>query len=192
MKAASLILIAITLSASDLLAQTRKGTPDYFVLQYAGSIGYISAGIGYDIIKSRARTSVHFGTVPKNQGGPLNVFCGKFFYIPWNIRVTDRTYFRPADIGFMASYHMGEDFKQSVPDYFSGSNYYWWHTSLRLHLATETSFSVKMEPNRFFNSVTGYIEFNVNDLYLISYISNARTLDISELVKGGVGARFNF
>lgn len=186
------LVLILFISTCDLTAQDHKGAPDFLALQYAGSIGYVSAGIGYDIIKSHARASVHFGTVPENQGGPLNIFCGKFFYKPWNINLSRRTSFHPADVGLMVSYHTGEDFKQSVPDYFSGKNYYWWHTSMRLHLATETSISIQLDPNRFFERLTTYIELNVNDLYLVTYFSNAASLDPGDLVKAGIGARFNF
>jgi hypothetical protein len=173
-------------------AQHRKATPDFFVVQYAGSIGHVSGGLGYDIFKGRARAGIHFGTVPRNQGGPLNIFAGKFFYPSWSLKLSEKTSFNPLDIGLIISYHTGENFKLSVPDYFASRNYYWWHTSMRIHAATETSLSIRMQRNRFVRKLTAYLELNTNDLYLVSYFTNAGTLKLTEMIKAGTGIRFSF
>lgn len=174
------------------IGQRRSLTPDFFAIQYAGSIGYLSAGGGYDAFKSRGRASLHFGSVPKNQGGPLNIITGKLFYEPWHIRLSENAEINPADFGLMISYHTGDDFKMNVPDYFKSGNYYWWHTSLRVHLALETSVSINFDPSRFFKKFTGYVEFNTNDLYVVSILKNASTLKPHDLIKVGVGTRFTF
>jgi hypothetical protein len=173
-------------------SQRSNVSPDFAVIQYAGSIGYLSGGVGYDIFQNRGRVSMHFGSVPKSEGGPLNVIAGKIIGEPWTIALSERTTFNPLDVGLMVSYHMGDNFKSNVPDLLAKRNYYWWHTSLRVHLITETAISVKLEENRFFKKFTLYGELNSNDLYMVSYISNASTLKFYELIKLGVGLRFNF
>jgi hypothetical protein len=188
-----IIIGMIWLTSQNMLGQKRSFlTPDFIVLQYAGSIGYYSAGAGYDIFKSRGRMSFHFGSVPKSSGGPLNIVTGKVFYEPWQIRLSEKAHFNPLDIGMIVSYHMGDDFKMNVPDYLSSDNYYWWHTCMRLHLAVETSVTAELKPNRFFKRFTGYAECNTNDLYMVSYFKNASTLKAYQLIKVGIGGRFNF
>ena len=60
----SILLFIITCGVSP--AQDRHWThPDFLETQYAGSIGYLSGGIGYDILRNHARVSAHFGHVPK-------------------------------------------------------------------------------------------------------------------------------
>jgi hypothetical protein len=184
--------ILLTLVVSPGFGQRNKISPDFAVIQYAGSIGYLSGGVGYDIFQNRGRVSMHFGSVPKSEGGPLNIIAGKIIGEPWTIAVSERTTFNPLDVGLMVSYHTGDNFKSNVPDLLAKRNYYWWHTSLRVHLITETAISVRLEESRFFKKVTVYGEMNSNDLYMVSYISNASTLKLHELVKVGVGLRFNF
>lgn len=187
--------IAITIfvaAVTTCVGQRKAIAPDFLVIQYAGSIGYLSGGTGYDIFHNRGRVSLHFGSVPKAQGGPLNILTGKFFVEPWTLRLARRTTLNPLDIGLMLSYHMGDDFKINVPDYFASDNYYWWHTAMRAHLATETSISIQMEPNRFLRKLTGYAELNSNDLYLVSFASNASTLALHDIFKIGIGVRLTF
>jgi hypothetical protein len=106
--------------------------------------------------------------------------------------VSENANINPFDIGLMLSYHFGDNFKLSVPDYLSTNNYYWWHTAMRIHLAMESSVTVRFDQKRAFHAVTGYVEFNTNDLYFVSYINNTSTLKLHELIKVGVGARLSF
>jgi hypothetical protein len=191
MKSVIAILLLIFATAT-VMAQDRSAAPDFAVVQYAGSIGYLSGGLGYDLFQNRGRASVHFGSVPRSEGGPLNILSGKIIGEPWTIAITEKITINPLDVGLMLSYHMGENFKTNVPDLLAERNYYWWHTNLRVHLITETSISVEMEPNRFFRKFTAYIELNSNDLYMVSYFANASTLKPHELIKAGVGIRLNF
>jgi hypothetical protein len=192
MNAKSVIFFILIVTGYRVAGQRSAAAPDFFVVQYAGSIGYFSAGAGYDIFQNRGRASLHFGTVPKGEGGPLNIFCAKVFIEPWTVGLSEHMTLNPLDVGLMVSYHMGDDFKLSVPDYFASRNYYWWHTAMRLHLATESSLTIKMDPHRFFKKFTAYAELNSNDLYLVSFVSNAETLKFEELIKLGIGVRLSF
>ena len=187
------ILLFVMMIAVSVQAQDRnRAAPDFAVLQYAGSIGYFSAGAGYDIFKSRWRVSAHYGSVPAVQGGPLRIITGKLFFEPVAVNVSERVVFNPADIGIMVSYHTGDNFKLSVPDYLKSGNYYWWHTSMRIHLAMETSLTAKFSRGRTFKSISGYFELNTNDLYAVSYIQNTSSLRLIDLIKVGTGLRISF
>lgn len=187
-----LSLLLILLLCRPTQAQQRELAPDFMTLQYAGSIGLASVGLGYEVFRAKTRASLHFGTVPASHGGPLSIITGKFLMVPWVIPAGENFRFNPCDIGVMISHHSGENFKVNVPDYLSGRNYYWWHTALRAHLAVESSVSVRMEQDRFFRKITLYAELNTNDLYIVSFFSNASTLNVRDLVKAGIGTRFRF
>jgi len=180
----------LVLVASEACSQKSFLKPDFLALQHAGSIGYLSAGLGYDVFQSRARMSFHYGNVPKNLGGNLDIFTGKFLCVPAVVRVSELVIIHPIDVGVMVSYHTGENFKSNVPDYFE-SNYYWWHTNLRFHVAVEQSVNVYFHERRF-HRMSAYIEFNMNDLYLVSYFTNTSTLGLDKLVKAGIGTRIWF
>lgn len=176
-----------------LFGQEKNGLqPDFVVAQYAGSIGYFSFGTGYDIFKNRGRISVHFGNVPREYGGVLNIASGKFLYSFSSIPLSNRLTFKPIDAGIILSYHFGDNFKLNVPNYFKTDNYYWWHTAMRLHLATESSVSLHFSRESIFRSLTGYLEMNSNDLYIVSFINNTSSLKPHQLIKVGVGLRLHF
>lgn len=62
---------------------------------------------------------------------------------------------------------------------------------MRFHLNTQTSFTYRLKSDRV-QSVTGFVDLNVNELYLVSYVKNARSLSITDIVKVGYGVRLNF
>lgn len=62
---------------------------------------------------------------------------------------------------------------------------------MRAHLVTETSLTVQLRGHAF-HSLTGYIELNTNELYLISYFQNYRSLNLADIIKVGYGVRANF
>src|SRR5690349_8681129 len=127
--------LLLTLVVNRSHAQKRSPLlPDFAVAQYAGSIGYLSGGIGYDVLRNRGRVSAHFGSVPRSQGGPLDIFCAKFFVEPWTIAMSEKFTFNPLDVGVMVSYHTGADFKENIPNYLAERNYYWFNTNMRLHV----------------------------------------------------------
>src|SRR5688572_836623 len=100
----SKLTILILLMCTSGFGQRKNwALPDFGVVQYAGSIGVISVGAGYDVFKSRARFSTHYGAVPKPMGGPLNVLALKFLYEPLKIDVDNQTYIHPIDFGMMGS-----------------------------------------------------------------------------------------
>ena len=166
--------------------------PDFFVIQHAGSIGFFSAGVGYDVFKSNARFSTHFGTVPFNRGGTLNVLSTKLFYKPTTITVWNRVKFNPVDFGIMASYHYGDDFESRWPEGVHPKGYYWWHPALRVHLGMESALTYECKKGHAFESVTGYIEFNTNELYMVSFVQNMKSVSVWDVVKIGAGARIHF
>lgn len=188
----SWVIISLLMCVEIAQGQSRTDIrPDFAVFQHAGSIGFASAGFGYDVSKGRARLSFHYGHVPRNQGGTLNIFTGKLLCVPWIFQPNERFTINPLDAGVIVSYHTGDNFKSNVPDYFS-KNYYWWHTNLRFHLATEHSVTCHFNEGSPFSRLTTYLEFNINDLYLVSYFTNTSSLRLHELVKGGIGVRLAF
>jgi hypothetical protein len=166
--------------------------PDFATVQYAGSIGYFSTGLGYDVLKSKARFSTHFGVVPQKRGGALNVVSAKLFFKTATITVWNRVRMNPVDIGVMGSFHYGDNFETRWPEGVHPKGYYWWHPALRAHLGMESSLSYQFKKDHPLRSVTGYVEFNTNELYFISFIQNIRTVSFWDVVKIGTGARVNF
>jgi hypothetical protein len=169
----------------------QKLAPDFANLQYAGSNGWIGAGIGYNLFRGRFRAGLQYGYVPPEKGGSLHLFSGSLFYRPLHIRINNNLSLNPFDIGVKGSYQFGKDYFFRLPARYP-ANYYWWKPAFRLHLATESSVTFKLSGKTGIRSLSTYIELNTNDLYLVSYFLNARSLTVGEVVKAGIGLRVNF
>lgn len=182
-----LLLVGMTITVS---AQRAAYAPDFASVQYAGSIGFISGGIGYDLSR-RTAVSIHYGYVPKNRGGELHIVAAKLLVNTWSFRISERLQLDPLRVGAMVSYHLGSEFRSRWPSHRYPEGYYWWKTSLRAHLIAESSITLRLPASRF-HSVTGYVDFNTNELYLISYLKNPHSLSLHDIIKVGYGVRLHF
>jgi hypothetical protein len=188
-------LLGLFLTISFTAAQAQQAhwsVPDFAVVQYAGSIGYFSAGMGYNVFKSRARLSTHFGMVPESRGGRLNVASVKLFFNPTTLTVWNRVRMNPIDVGLIGSYNYGESFETKWPEGVHPKGYYWWNPALRAHLGIESSVTYEFRKGHSLRAITGYIEYNSNDLYLISFIQNIKTVRLWDIIKLGTGVRIHF
>jgi hypothetical protein len=187
------LLLLLMILTSPLFGQRAQwAVPDFAVIQYAGSIGYFSAGMGYDVFKSKARFSTHFGMVPRNRGGQLNIISMKLFFKPVTLTIWNRVRLNPFDIGLMSSFHYGDNFETRWPEGVHPKGYYWWQPALRFHVAMENSVTYEFKKDHRFKSVTAYLEFNTNELYLVSFAQNIHSIGLEDIVKIGTGARINF
>ncbi len=65
--------------------------PKDMVVQHAGSIGFMSVGIGYPVFKNkRGSLDFNYGYVPESRGGTLHILSGKFAYRPWKLKINRR------------------------------------------------------------------------------------------------------
>lgn len=189
------VLITILLATLTYrsFTQERHWThPDFITAQYAGSIGYLSGGVGYDIFKNRVRLSAHYGHVPKWKGGPLNIVATKFIYDPAVYQLTDRAAIRPFDFGLMVSYHMGSNFLSRWPTHRYPESYYWWQTSFRFHLNYQPSITILLREHTVFKTVTAFLDINANELYLVSMFQNLKTIRPHDAFKLGAGIRLHY
>jgi opacity protein-like surface antigen len=191
MKLNSLFLVSFFCLASNVIFAQRSNVliPDFAVAQYAGSIGYASIGFGYSV-SEKSRLSLHYGKVPACKGGPLDIIAAKFFCSPYTLSPSATILIKPVDLGFMVTYHFGDNFYTLWLDRYP-DGYYWWSSSTRFHLALESAVTYLL-PNSFFKSITGYVEFNTNDLYMVSFVLNHKTIGFLDIVKAGAGVRIKF
>jgi hypothetical protein len=191
MKVCLVILFVSFLSVS-AHAQRKGLHPDFLGMQYAGSIGYLSGSVGWNLIQNKTRFSFHGGYVPRYFGGPLNIMSAKFAAVPKVYHLSETTTINPFDLGLMVSYHFGDDFQTRWPDQRYPAGYYWWQTSFRFHIFLQSSVTFKLRDHTVFKYFTPYIEVNSNELYLVSLFQNLHGMRASDVLKLGVGARLSF
>lgn len=166
--------------------------PDFGVVQYAGINGKVSMGIGYDILKSQARFSTHFGIIPANSGGTLNVVSAKLYFKTASFTVWNRVRINPFDIGIMGSYFYGNKFEEKWPEGVHPKGYYWWNPAFQMHFGMESAVTYEFKKGHRLRAATGYIEFNTNELYFVSFIQNFKAVSLRDIVKVGTGVRVHF
>lgn len=188
----SLILLSVS---QQLIAQRsfwKTITPDEVNLQYAGSIGFLSTGAYYNILKEKAALSVHVGFVPQSLGGNITIVSAKFHYKPWKFHINDKIIVYPFNPVFFPSYTLGEnfDFRFEKPQYREG--YYFWSSALRLHAGASAEVKILSKPQASIKSLSIYAETNTNDLYLISWFKNRTSTPFYEILKLGYGVKIGF
>ena len=188
------ILFTLFLSTS-ALAQSKfwkSLIPDQAGLQYAGSIGFISVGAGYDLLNEKAALNFNVGYIPESLGGELTIISVKFQYKPFNIPIGDKIIVQPFNPVFFPSYTLGQnfDFKFEKPKYQEG--YYFWSSALRLHLGASTEVKILNKPDAKIKALSLYAEANTNDLYLLSWFQNRTYTPFYRMFKMGYGVKMYF
>lgn len=172
--------------------QQPRWVPDYYIAQYAGSIGTGSLGIGYDVFHQRARWSFHYGYVPASLGGDQHIVTTKLVFPLLQTQVPARGWsLQWLSVGAMVDYHFGSDFASSWPTHRYPKGYYWWRTSFRSHLVAEQAVSKTFTRGRL-RQLTAYLEWNAMDLYVVSYAQNTESLHLTDCFRLGAGIRLQF
>lgn len=193
----SIFFLLITASFISARAQSFKFlVPDEAIVQYAGSIGYVSAGAGYEIFgNKRGNLSFHYGYVPESKGGELHITTVKLSYKPWLVRLKEWGKLYPFNPGFFASYTFHKDLSLFFPSGQYPGDYYYWSEAIRPHLSVSTELEVKPPgplKNMGIRALGFYVEANTNDFYLINYLQNVPALQLVDIFQLGIGLRAKF
>ena len=170
--------------------------PDAVIVQHAGSIGYFSGGIGYELFKNKkGNLDLLYGHVPRRRGGNLDIVTTKFAYRPFKIRINDVAVIYPANPGIFLSYTFGENLSFIFDKDQYSRGYYGWSEALRSHLSISNELELSgknLFSSKRNRSLVFYSEFNANDLYLVSWATNRDGLSFFKIFKLGVGAKIKF
>lgn len=166
--------------------------PSHTVLQYAGSIGFLSAGVGWDYGKrDQWETTVLLGYLPKyNSQESKLTFTLKQNYTPWSLPLKPgRLTVEPLTCGLFFNTIFSDEFWVDEPDRYP-KGYYGFSTRIRTHLFVGQRlthhFSGKDRKGR---SITAYYELNTCDLYLVSLCTNPDYLKLKDILSLSVGIK---
>ncbi|WP_051291134.1 hypothetical protein [Pedobacter glucosidilyticus] len=190
------LLAKVATAQQDTIKTKHWLIPKSVITQYAGSIGYLSAGVGYNLNKSGNSTlDIHYGHVPASKGGSLHIVTAKFAYRPFHIKINQHITLSPLNPGFFLSYHAGSNFDSTWDDNNYPKGYYWWSTAFRPHVSLSTELSLKSEKTLKsigIKKLSFYSEFNTNELYFVSLFQNSKYLGLHDIFKLGFGSRIYF
>src|SRR5690348_3867194 len=91
--------------------------PDHGTLQFAGGIGFLSGGVGYDSKNKRIQTDILYGYVPESVGG-VRIHCltGKFTWIAVSGKMKNNMRVDWLSTGILFNYAFGKRYFFLSPD----------------------------------------------------------------------------
>lgn len=166
--------------------------PTHTKIQYAGGMGLISAGVGWDYGKNNQwETDVFLGFLPKYTTKKSKItFTLKQNFIPWEKRLNKYLSIEPLATGLYVNTILDGDFWVSEPDKYP-SDYYSFSTKLRfsIYLGQRFTFHIPEDKRFFTKNITVFYELSTNDLYLVSAFGN-KYLKPSDYLKLSFGLKF--
>lgn len=150
--------------------------PTHTKLQFAGNMGLLSAGFGWDYGKrNQWETDLLFGFVPKYSSDKAKMtFTVKQNYIPWSLQIKkSRFSAEPLTCGLYLNTVFGDEFWVSEPERYP-KGYYGFSSKIRFHVFLGQRLTYDIDPKRRFTAkaLTLFYELSTCDLYLISAVTN--------------------
>lgn len=154
--------------------------PHHVKLQFAGTIGFLSVGTGYEFAKQKLQGDFFYGYVPEKLGGiNIHSVTAKLTWIPISIRSKKMKY-DLLTTGFLVNYAFGKQYDISRESF----EYYGFPTAA--HLAMFAGGGITK------NKFGLYYELGITDRELVSFGSNLKGLKFHEIINIGIGARLSF
>lgn len=173
----------------------RKVIPTHAKVQYAGGMGFMSFGAGWDYgRKGQWETDVMIGYLPKRYSDKFHMtFTLKQNYIPWSVDCGKNLAFEPLACGMYVNYISGEEFWVREPDRYPGSKYYGFTSRSRFHVFMGERLTYYIKGNRrcgdcLVRNISLFYEFSANDLNIISKSGN-RSLPLSDIIFFSAGVK---
>lgn len=183
----SLVFTILAVLVAALLAEEKpsKWLPDYAKMQYAGNIGWLSLGGGYEFLLKTLQTDLMYGFVPKAIGGKeihsltlkVTVVPGRF-YIGKGIEVV------PLQFGAFANFAIGDNYVLIWPGYYPRNYYY----STSFNSGEFIGFRIGKDINSVKNiqKIDLYAEISTLTVYLQDYLVSDY-LEFSDIFSLSIG-----
>lgn len=188
-------------------------------IQYAGNIGWISIGFGWDYGRNEQwETLIQLGYLPKFKSDANDLtFTLRENYIPWSIGLGRRSWAQPhnatgtlshAPLNWnrraVASFEplvftmalntiFDDEFWIHEPNKYNGGDYYRFSSKIRIHLGigSRLSFNIPKEKRRRFDRVSLYYDLSTYDLAIITAVPNEK-ITLGDILCLGIGVQYKF
>ncbi len=153
-----------------------KLIPTHTKIQFAGDMGLLSFGTGWDYgKKNQWETDVFLGFIPKYSSSDFKMtFTLKQNYMPWSIGLGKGFSTEPLACGIYFNTVMNDDFWTKEPDRYP-KGYYGFSTKIRTHvfLGQRLTYDIAHDKRITAKSITFFYEISTCDLYVISAFGNS-------------------
>ena len=150
--------------------------PTHTKIQFAGNMGLLSLGTGWDYGKrNQWETDVFLGVLPKYQSDCTKLtFTLKQNYIPWSLQIKESRFSaEPLTCGMYFNTVFGDEFWVNEPDRYP-KGYYGFSSKVRIHAFLGQRITYDIDPHRRFTAkaITLFYEISTCDLYIVSAFTN--------------------
>ncbi len=166
--------------------------PDHIKVQYAGGMGFISIGAGYNTKNQKLEGDLSYGYLPKSVGGiRIHSISGKVTWIPINSVSIKKYQVEPLMTGLIVNYSFGKQYFSFDPPYYP-YRYYSFPTAIHSAIFLGSRVGVNFPTNTFVRRLSLYYEILSFDREIISLASNPKSLQITDIVTLSLGVKVNF
>lgn len=162
--------------------------PDYARLQFAGNIGFMSAGVGYELFHKKIATEFIYGYVPEEYAH-TTIHTITFKTLAPIIRKQWLNLIWKPYMGFAFSYETGHNSFVSLPDYFPEGYY----ASNAFHLSILAGLEIRKDfvETKFISGIGAYAEAVTVDSFFW-YKVNSRQVKVYQVVSLALGVNIYF
>lgn len=166
--------------------------PTHVKVQYAGDMGVVSVGSGWDYGGRRQwETNLFIGFLNKTSESPIYVTATlKQTYKPFRISIGDNWEVEPVTAGLYMTKIFGSNFWSRLPERYP-RGYYFWILNMRFNVFLGQAITFKCPRYLKGDSFSFFYELNTNDLYVISAVKNSY-LGFKDIVNLSFGVKFTF
>ena len=189
---ALIVLIGVTETSAQESIKTDstkqcRFLPDYVKLQYAGGIGFLSAGVGYTFIDHRIDVSAFYGYVPTwFTVDDLHSVSLQFTAKLIRIKASESIEILPLNIGWYLHHTFGNEYWVKLPDNYP-DEYYWWSPGRNAGIFIGGEIKTKLLANKTpASGMAFYVRAGTRGLYLSSKVGNS-SIPITDIIELGFG-----
>jgi len=166
---------------------SKKFLPDYAKIQFAGGIGFLSAGIGYTFFQNKLDISFFYGYVPKSFSvEPLHSISLQSTFKFFSIKTKHNIELLPLNIGWFAHHTFGGEYWVKLPDNYP-DGYYWWSPGRNAGIFIGGEIKTKLLASNTPASGTAfYVRVGSRGLYLASKFGNS-SIPLHDILELGFG-----
>lgn len=147
-----------------------KIIPTQMIIQNAGNMGIISAGIGWNYgRKERWETNLLLGLIPRNDSKTAKMTITlKENYIPWSVLIYKEVNLEPLTCGIYLNSVLGDEFWGKEPNRYPENYYEYMSTRVRanIFIGQRISVDIPEKKRKSYRSLSFFYEVSTCDLYL--------------------------
>jgi len=189
-----MLLFFLLVTTGKIFAQKKCfkiSPPDHIKIQYAGGMGFISIGAGYSTKNQKLEGDLYYGYLPKSIGGiRIHSISGKVTWIPIHSVSIKKYQVEPLMTGLIVNYSFGKQYFSFDPPYYP-YRYYSFPTAIHSALFLGSRIGYNFPTQSYVKRISVYYEILSFDREILSFVSNTKSLKITDIVTLALGVKIN-